>query len=96
MEWNKYINDGIGEGTKKLCASIDESSYSSSRVTKIYVSSYKVVDGMSRRKKRRVLKTNRYQFVSLFKIFIMSSNTCITFAFSHKEFTLISNKNCYM
>ena len=60
MEWNKYINNGIGEGTKKICASIDESSYSSSRVTGIYVSSYKVVDRISKRKKIRVLKTNRH------------------------------------
>ena len=60
MGWNKYINNGIGEVTKKLCASIDESSYSSSRVTGIYVSSYKVVDRISKRKKIRVLKTNRH------------------------------------
>ena len=51
MEWNKYINNGIGEGTKKLCASIDESSDISSRVTGIYVSSYKVVDVISKREK---------------------------------------------
>ena len=60
IEWNKYIINGIGEGTKKLCASIDESIYSSSPVTGIYVSSYKVVDRISKRKKRRVLKTNRH------------------------------------
>ena len=60
MEWNKYINDGIGEGTKKLCASIDESSDISSRVTVNYISAYKGVDGIRKSNKIRVLKTNRY------------------------------------
>ena len=27
MDWNKYINDGIGEGTKKLCAWIDKKNW---------------------------------------------------------------------
>ena len=63
MEWKKCINGGIGEATKKLCASIDKSSDDSSRVTGNYVYAYKVVDGLKKRNKRRVLKTNRYQLV---------------------------------
>ena len=35
MECNKSINDGIGESTEKLFASIDESSDSSLRVKEI-------------------------------------------------------------
>ena len=38
----------------------------------------------------------RYQFLSLFKNLIISSNLCITVASSHKEFPLISNKNRHM
>ena len=55
-EWNKCINDGIGEATNKFCASIDESSDSSSRVTGNYVSAQKGVGRLSKRKKIRVLK----------------------------------------
>ena len=60
MEWKICINDGIGEATKKLCTSIDESSYSSSRVTGNYVSAYNGVDGLRKREKIRALKNNRY------------------------------------
>ena len=60
MQCNKFINDGIGEATKKLCTSIDESSDSSSRVTGNYVSAYNGVDGLRKREKIRALKNNRY------------------------------------
>ena len=63
MEWKKCINGGIGEATKKLCASIYKSRVDSSRVSGYYVYAYKVVDGLKKRNKRRVLKTNRYQLV---------------------------------
>ena len=60
MEWKIFINDGIGEATKKLCASIDESSDSSSRVTGNCVSAYNKVDGLRKREKISALKNNRY------------------------------------
>ena len=60
MEWNKSINDEIGEATKKHCASMDKSSEISSRVTGNYVYDYKGVDRLRKSKKRRVLRANRY------------------------------------
>ena len=60
MQCNKFINDEIGEATKKLCTSIDKSSDISSRVTLNYISAYKGLDGIRKSNKIRVLKTNRY------------------------------------
>ena len=56
MEWKKCINDGIGEATKKICALIDESSDSSSRVTGNCVSAYNGVDGPRKKEKISALK----------------------------------------
>ena len=56
MGWKICINDGIGEATKKLCASIDESIDSSSRVTGNCVSAYNGVYGLRKRDKISALK----------------------------------------
>ena len=60
MQCNKFINDEIGEATKKHCASLDKSSEISSCVTGNYVYDYKGVDRLRKSKKRRVLRANRY------------------------------------